>query len=110
MLESDLDLGIEVQRFLNSTIRPLLNIDAGDAEIVSVQEGRVVIALLGSCSRCMFKASCANYTILDRLEHRFADRLGATFEVLDVATNRQGARSLSFSSHLDSERGHGKAP
>jgi Fe-S cluster biogenesis protein NfuA len=95
MLESDLDLGVEVQRYLNSTIRPLLNIDAGDAEILSVTEGHVRIALLGSCSRCMFKASCVNYTILDRLESHFAGRPDATFEVVDVVTNRQAARLVS---------------
>jgi len=31
MLRSDLELGLDVQRLLNSTIRPLLNVDAGDA-------------------------------------------------------------------------------
>jgi Fe-S cluster biogenesis protein NfuA len=67
MLPSDLELGLDAQRLLNSTIRPLLNIDAGDAEVTSVVDGHVTITLLGSCGRCLFRASCAAYTVLARL-------------------------------------------
>jgi Fe-S cluster biogenesis protein NfuA len=88
MHAADLELGLDVQRLLNSTIRPLLNVDAGDAEVTSVVDGHVTITLLGSCSRCMFRASCANYTVLDRLEERFGDR-GATFAVAGVTPGRE---------------------
>jgi Fe-S cluster biogenesis protein NfuA len=89
--ERDFELGLDVQRVLQSRIRPLLNIDAGDCEIVSVEDGHVTIGFLGSCSRCLFRANCASYTVLDVLEQRFADR-GATFEVAGVRVRREKAR------------------
>jgi Fe-S cluster biogenesis protein NfuA len=87
MLQSDLELGLDVQRLLNSTIRPLLNVDAGDAEITSVVDGHVTITLLGSCGRCLFKASCASYTVLDRLENTLGDR--GTYAVAGVSLTRE---------------------
>ena len=93
MNQADLELGLDVQRVLNSTIRPLLNVDAGDAEITEVVDGRVTIALLGSCSRCIFRASCAAYTVIGRLEEKLPDR-GATFTVAGVPLAGQAA-SLS---------------
>jgi Fe-S cluster biogenesis protein NfuA len=83
MQQADLELGLDVQRILNSTIRPLLNVDAGDAEVTDVVDGVVTITLLGSCSRCAFRASCAAYTVVDRLEATLPGR-GATFEVAGV--------------------------
>lgn len=83
MHEADLELGLDVQRVLNTTIRPLLNVDAGDAEITEVVDGRVTITLLGSCGRCLFRASCAAYTVVARLEQTLGDR-GATFTVAGV--------------------------
>lgn len=91
MLPADLELGLDVQRLLNSTIRPLLNVDAGDAEVTSVVDGHVTITLLGSCSRCLFRASCATYTVLDRLEQKLGDR-GATFAVAGNSTPRESTR------------------
>lgn len=96
MQQDDLELGLDVQRVLNSTIRPLLNIDAGDAEVTEVSGGHVRITLLGSCARCAFRLSCAAYTVVDRLEETLGAR-GATFEVTGVASAatlpRIGARS-----------------
>jgi Fe-S cluster biogenesis protein NfuA len=90
MLQSDLELGLDAQRLLNSTIRPLLNIDAGDAEITSVEDGHVTITLLGSCGRCIFRASCASYTVLDRLETALGDR--GTYAVAGVSIPREHSR------------------
>jgi len=90
MLPSDLELGLDVQRLLNSTIRPLLNVDAGDAEITSVADGHVTITLLGSCARCLFRASCASYTVLDRLESTLGER--GTFAVTGVSIPRERTR------------------
>jgi Fe-S cluster biogenesis protein NfuA len=87
MRAADLELGLDVQRLLNSTIRPLLNVDAGDAEVTSVADGHVTITLLGSCARCMFRASCANYTVLDRLEEHFGDR--GSFAVAGIPPGRE---------------------
>jgi Fe-S cluster biogenesis protein NfuA len=91
--QADLELGIEVQQLLNTTIRPLLNVDAGDAEIISVVDSHVTIALLGSCSRCVFRASCAAYTVMDRLEQGLEGR-PATFAVAGTPVNREAARLL----------------
>jgi Fe-S cluster biogenesis protein NfuA len=100
--QADLELGLEVQQILNSTIRPLLNVDAGDAEIVSVVDGHVTIALLGSCSRCVFRGSCAAYTVMDRLE-----QLGgraASFAVAGTPVNREAARLLGPAASAGSGR------
>jgi Fe-S cluster biogenesis protein NfuA len=93
---ADLELGLDVQRLLNSTIRPLLNVDAGDAEITSVVDGHVTITLLGSCGRCLFKASCASYTVLDRLERTLGDR--GTYAVTGVSIPRDRTR-LTTAAH-----------
>jgi len=90
MLPADLELGLSVQRLLNSTIRPLLNVDAGDAEVTSVVDGHVTITLLGSCGRCLFRASCAAYTVLDRLEATLGDR--GTYAVAGVSIPRERSR------------------
>jgi Fe-S cluster biogenesis protein NfuA len=90
MLPSDLELGLDAQRLLNSTIRPLLNVDAGDAEVTSVVDGHVTITLLGSCGRCLFRASCASYTVLDRLERTLGDR--GTYAVSGVSISRERSR------------------
>jgi Fe-S cluster biogenesis protein NfuA len=101
--QADLELGLEVQQILNSTIRPLLNVDAGDAEIASVVDGHVTIALLGSCSRCVFRASCAAYTVMDRLEHGLGRR-AATFSVAGTPVNREAARLSDFAASPGSGR------
>jgi Fe-S cluster biogenesis protein NfuA len=90
MLQSDLELGLDAQRLLNTTIRPLLNIDAGDAEVTSVVDGHVTITLLGSCGRCLFRASCASYTVLDRLETTLGAR--GTYAVTGVSIPRDRSR------------------
>lgn len=86
----DLRLGLLAQEVLNSTVRPLLNVDAGDAEIESVVDGHVTIRLLGACSRCAFRQSCAAYVVLDRLEASVDAR--ASFSVAGVAVNREAAQ------------------
>jgi Fe-S cluster biogenesis protein NfuA len=90
MLQSDLELGLDAQRLLNSTIRPLLNVDAGDAEVTSVVDGHVTITLLGSCGRCLFRGSCASYTVLDRLESALGDR--GTYSVSGISIPRENSR------------------
>ena len=96
MRRADLELGLDVQEVLNSTIRPLLNVDAGDIEITSVRDGHVTLTLLGSCSRCAFRASCAPYSVLDRLDAALGDR-DATFAVSGISVDRDAARLGSSS-------------
>lgn len=41
-----------VEEVLNSRIRPLLQADGGDIELVDVQEGVVKVRLMGACHGC----------------------------------------------------------
>ncbi|MTD57443.1 NifU family protein [Amycolatopsis pithecellobii] len=81
--DAELALGLSVQSELNSTIRPLLNVDAGDVMITSVHDHHVTLELLGGCSRCLLSAGCISYSVLSRLDERFAAD-GATFEVVNA--------------------------
>lgn len=83
MREADLTLGIAVQRALDAHVRPLLNVDAGDIAIDSVQDGRVELELLGACSRCVLKLGCQAEMVLPVLRSRFAEQ-GAQFTVRGV--------------------------
>jgi Fe-S cluster biogenesis protein NfuA len=100
MRPADLELGLDTARLLNTTVRPLLNVDAGDIEVTSVVDGHVTLTLLGACSRCVFRAACVNYTVLDRVEQHFDGR-DATFEVAGNAVNRTQSR---LSRNHDGER------
>ena len=83
MREADVVLGVAVQRTLDAHVRPLLNVDAGDIAIESVDDGRVELELLGACSRCMLKLGCQAEMVLPVLRERFADR-GARFAIRGV--------------------------
>jgi Fe-S cluster biogenesis protein NfuA len=89
--EADLELGIEVQRTLDARIRPLLNVDAGDIAIETVEDGRVQLELLGACSRCALKLGCQAEMVLPVLRERFADR-GARFSVRGVPEHLDALR------------------
>jgi Fe-S cluster biogenesis protein NfuA len=80
---ADLELGLDVQRTLDGRIRPLLNVDAGDIEIVSVRDGHVRLDLLGGCARCVLKLGCQAEMVLPVLQDRFAGR-GARFSICGV--------------------------
>ncbi|GAA5078125.1 Fe-S cluster biogenesis protein NfuA [Thermocatellispora tengchongensis] len=90
MTEDDIELGAEVQRTLDSRIRPLLNVDAGDIEITSVRDGLVELELLGSCRRCLLKLGCQAEMVLPTLRSRFAAR-GATFSIRGVPDHVGGS-------------------
>jgi Fe-S cluster biogenesis protein NfuA len=83
MHEADLALGLDVQRTLDRRIRPLLNVDAGDIEIVGVEDGHVRLELLGGCARCVLKLGCQVEMVLPVLRERFAER-GARFSIRGV--------------------------
>ena len=42
----------KVEEVLNSKIRPLLQADGGDIELVDVEEGVVKVRLTGACAGC----------------------------------------------------------
>jgi Fe-S cluster biogenesis protein NfuA len=70
MERRDEDLAVRAQGVLNRAVRPLLNIDAGDIEITSVEDGHVSLSLLGSCGRCMFRANCVHNVVVPELVHQ----------------------------------------
>lgn len=41
----------KVQEVLNS-IRPALQADGGDVELVDIKDGKVIVRLIGACSSC----------------------------------------------------------
>ena len=83
MWSADVELGVDVQRTLDARVRPLLNVDAGDIEIVGVHDGHVQLELLGACSRCLLKLGCQVEMVLPVLRDRFADR-DARFSIRGV--------------------------
>jgi Fe-S cluster biogenesis protein NfuA len=66
----DEDLAVRAQGVLNRAVRPLLNIDAGDIEITSVEDGHVHLQMIGSCGRCMFRANCVHNVVVPELVHQ----------------------------------------
>ncbi len=46
----------EVQKILNTRIRPALQMDGGDVELIEVDEetGHVKVALRGACAHCPY--------------------------------------------------------
>lgn len=95
MLSADLELGIDVQRTLDGRVRPLLNVDAGDIEIVSVTGGHVQLELLGACSRCILKLGCQAEMVLPVLRDRFSDR-GARFSIRGVPEHLETTQRSRF--------------
>jgi Fe-S cluster biogenesis protein NfuA len=92
--DSDIELGIEVQKTLDAHIRPLLAVDAGDILIEEVHDGHVQLELLGSCSRCVLKIGCQAEMVIPVLRERFAEH-GARFTVRGVPehlTNLESGR------------------
>jgi Fe-S cluster biogenesis protein NfuA len=51
MKEQSLDLHERVRRALEE-LRPALQMDGGDAQLVSVEEGVITVRLIGACDGC----------------------------------------------------------
>ncbi len=95
MQKHEEDLAIHAQQVLNRNVRPLLNICAGDVEIVAVRERQVELALIGTCGRCMFKTNCVHNQIVPTL----MSELGQPHESFKV----HGVRIKPAALILDSE-------
>jgi Fe-S cluster biogenesis protein NfuA len=49
----------ELERALDTDVRPGLSAHAGSIEVTDVDQGHVALAFLGSCRSCYFRLSCA---------------------------------------------------
>ena len=71
MHNSSLSREQQVIEVLDLVIRPLLRVDDGDLELVSVVEGVVTITFLGACSGCPL----AGFTLKVLVEQELKTRL-----------------------------------
>jgi Fe-S cluster biogenesis protein NfuA len=57
----------EVQKILNTRIRPALQMDGGDVELIEVDEenGHVKVALRGACAHCPY-STMTSLTVVER--------------------------------------------
>ena len=62
-------------------IRPFLNRDGGDIELVDIQDGVVYVRLLGACIGC----SSLDVTLKDGVEALILEYVPGIIEVLNVA-------------------------
>lgn len=67
-----------VKRVLDSKVRPELMRHNGDIELVEVNDGVVVVKLLGSCSSC----PSAMFTMEDLVESTLKDNIPGVKEVI----------------------------
>ncbi|MFQ5646492.1 MAG: NifU family protein [bacterium] len=74
----------EVEEVLNS-IRPMLQADGGDVELVDVKENVVFVKLTGACGCCPM----STMTLKNGIETAIKDKLPEITEVVDV--NNQAA-------------------
>ena len=61
-------------------IKPYLQADGGDVELVSVEEGVVKVKFLGGCSGCPFRA----ITLKTGIERYLKEKLPEVKEVISV--------------------------
>jgi len=67
----------DIERVLDE-IKPYLQADGGDVELVSVEEGVVKVRFLGECAGCPFKAM----TLKTGVERYLKDKLPEVKEVI----------------------------
>jgi len=61
------DLKERVQAVLE-TLRPALQMDGGDAELVDVKEGVVLLRLMGACTGCLMSSMTLKMGIEQRMK------------------------------------------
>jgi len=69
----------DIERVLGE-IKPYLQADGGDVELVSVEEGVVKVKFLGGCSGCPFRA----ITLKTGIERYLKEKLPEVKEVISV--------------------------
>lgn len=73
----------EVENVLNTRIRPALQMDGGDVELIDVNEetGHVKVALRGACAHCPY----STMTSLNVVERQLKELVPGVTEVETVA-------------------------
>lgn len=74
------DLVTKVLNALES-IRPFLNKDGGDIELVNVENNIVTVKLLGSCGQCSMSLSTMKFGV----EHKIKEYAPEITEVISIA-------------------------
>jgi len=74
------DIFGKVQKVLDEEIRPALQMDGGDAELISVEDGVVQVKLQGACSGCPM----AMMTLVGFVEERLKQRIPEVKEVVSL--------------------------
>ncbi len=70
----------DIQEVLERIIRPILQADGGDIELVNVQDGVVSIRLKGACFRCPM----STVTLKMGIERVLREKVPGVKEVLSV--------------------------
>eukprot|EP00890_Picochlorum_soloecismus_P002964 jgi/Picsp_1/3669/NSC_06506-R1_at4g01940 t7b11_20 len=85
-------------------VRPFLMADGGDVEVVSVENGRILLQLQGACGSCPASSSTMKMGIERCLQARFGDQIK---EVIEVGGGSAVTVTSveSVSAHLNSLRG-----
>ena len=63
----------KVNAVIDERIRPVLQMDGGDIELKSIDDGVVLVTLKGHCSGCPSRRNTLNLGILDCLQEEFGE-------------------------------------
>lgn len=74
------DIFKEVKKVLDEEVRPALQMDGGDAELINVKDGVVEVKLQGSCHGCPM----AMMTLVGFIEERLKARVPEIKEVVSI--------------------------
>ncbi len=72
-----------IEETLEKVIRPSLNQDGGDIELIDIDKNKVFVKLLGMCSHC----PSASYTIKSFIETKLKEFVSADIEVMEAQNN-----------------------
>lgn len=70
----------KVKKVLDEEVRPALQIDGGDAELINVKDGVVEVKLQGACGSCPM----AMMTLVGFVEERLKARVPEIKEVVSI--------------------------
>ena len=68
-----------IEETLNREIRPALQKDGGDVELVDIQGTRIVVSLRGRCAQCQV----SRFTLKDVVEAKLREFVAPDIEVVE---------------------------
>lgn len=74
------DIKTRVEAVIDESIRPFIQAEGGDIELVAVHNGKVAVRLRGACAGC----PGATYTLKLGVERTLQDRIPEVKEVIAV--------------------------